>query len=205
MQIKEQEHTIEIRTKSSFLYYLGKYLSKFLFLFVYRCKVSGTENIPEDTGFIIAPNHLSFFDPPIAGCFMKQDLYFMAKEELFSTPILGSIIKRTNAFPVKRGKQDLSAFRNAFALLENKKALLMFPEGTRSKTGELGKARAGVGMVSCNCQVPIVPVKIVNTNNMKKFKKLEIKYGKPIYPPKQYTKEDYLKLSEKVLEAIRNM
>ncbi len=205
MQIKEQEHAIEIRNKSSFLYYLGKYLSRFLFRFIYRCNVSGVENIPEGTGFIIAPNHLSFFDPPMAGCFMKQDLYFMAKEELFSVPVLGAIIKRTNAFPVKRGKQDLSAFRNAFALLENNKALLMFPEGTRSKTGELGKARAGVGMVACNCQVPVVPVKIVNTNNMTKFKKLEIKYGKPIYPPKNYTKEDYLKLSEKVLNSISNL
>ena len=203
--MKEKEHIIEIKQKSSFLYYLGKYLFKFMFVSLYRCKSSGQGNIPKDTGFIIAPNHLSFFDPPMAGCFMKEELYFMAKEELFSVPILGFLIKRTNAFPVKRGKQDLSAFRNAFTLLENKKALLMFPEGTRSKTGELGKARAGVGMVACNCQVPVIPVKIINTNNMKKFKKLEVKYGKPIYPPKEYTKEDYLKLSEATLDAIRNM
>ncbi len=199
------ENTIKIKQHGSWLYYLGKYLFKLLFIGIYRCKSSGQENLPEDTGFIIAPNHLSFFDPPMAGCFMKQDLYFMAKEELFSVPVLGFLIKRTNAFPVKRGKQDLSAFRNAFALLENKKALLMFPEGTRSKTGELGKARAGVGMVACNCQVPIVPVKIINTNNMSKFKKLEVKYGKPIYPPNEYTKEAYLKLSEEVLLSIRNL
>ena len=81
----------------------------------------------------------------------------------------------------------------------------MFPEGTRSKTGELGKARAGVGMLSCNCQVPIIPTKIVNTNNMAKFKQIEIKYGKPIYPPKNYTKEDYLKLSQKVLDEIKKL
>ena len=194
---------MQIRKRSSFLYYLGKVVFKLMFLVIYRCKSSGQENIPEDTGFIIAPNHMSFFDPPLAGCFMKQDLYFMAKQELFDVPILGFIIKRTNAFPVKRGMQDMSAFRNAFTLVENQKALLMFPEGTRSKTGELGKARPGVGMVACNCQVPIVPVKIINTNNMTKFKKIEIKYGKPVYPPKEHTKEDYLKIAQKVLDDIR--
>ena len=81
----------------------------------------------------------------------------------------------------------------------------MFPEGTRSKTGQLGKARAGVGMVSCNCQVPIVPVKIINTNKMKSFKKIEVKYGKPIYPPKEHTKEDYLKLAQQALYEISKL
>ncbi|MDD2524260.1 MAG: lysophospholipid acyltransferase family protein, partial [Endomicrobiaceae bacterium] len=158
---------MQINQKSSFFYYLGRFLFKVMFVTLYRCKSEGQENIPKDTGVIMAPNHMSFFDPPLTGCFMKQDLYFMGKQELFSVPILGFLIKRTNAFPVKRGMQDVAAFRNVFALLENKKALLMFPEGTRSKDGKLGKARAGVGMVACNAQVPIVPVKITNTNNMK--------------------------------------
>lgn len=196
---------MHIKQNTGFLYYLGKFLFKWMFILIYRCKSSGQENLPQNTGFIIAPNHMSFFDPPLAGCFMKPDLFFMAKQELFDIPILGFLIKRTNAFPVKRGMQDMSAFRNAFDLLNNNKALLMFPEGTRSKTGVMGKARAGVGMVACNCQVPIVPVKLVNTNNMKKFKKIEIKYGKPIYPPKEHTKEDYLKLSQQVLDEIKKL
>ncbi|MFA6613531.1 MAG: lysophospholipid acyltransferase family protein [Endomicrobiia bacterium] len=196
---------MQINQKSSFFYYLGRFLFKVMFVTLYRCKSEGQENIPKDTGVIMAPNHMSFFDPPLTGCFMKQDLYFMGKQELFSVPILGFLIKRTNAFPVKRGMQDVAAFRNVFALLENKKALLMFPEGTRSKDGKLGKARAGVGMVACNAQVPIVPVKITNTNNMKRFKQLKIKYGKPIIPPKEYTKENYILLSEKILSEIENL
>ena len=196
---------MHIKQSTGFLYYLGKFLFKWMFILVYRCKSSGQENLPKNSGFIIAPNHMSFFDPPLAGCFMAPDLFFMAKQELFDIPILGFLIKRTNAFPVKRGMQDMSAFRNAFDLLNNNKALLMFPEGTRSKTGELGKARAGVGMVACNCQVPIVPVKLVNTNNMKKFKKIEVKYGKPIYPPKEHTKEDYLKLAQQTLDEIKKL
>lgn len=196
---------MEINIKSGFLYYFGRFLFKVMFLALYRCKSEGQENIPVNSGVIIAPNHMSFFDPPLTGCFMKKDLYFMAKQELFSVPILGFLIKRTNAFPVKRGMQDMSAFRNAFTLLENQKALLMFPEGTRSKDGKLGKARAGAGMVACNAQVPVIPVKIINTNNMKRFKQIKIKYGKPVFPPKEYTKEDYLKLSEKVLSEIEKL
>ena len=196
---------MQIKQKSGFLYYLGRFLFKWMFILIYRCKSEGSQNIPENIGVILAPNHTSFFDPPITGCFMKQDLFFMAKEELFSIPVLGWCIKRTNAFPVKRGKQDMSAFRNAFGLLENKKALLVFPEGTRSKDGQLGKARAGVGMLACNGQVPVIPVKITNTNKMLKFKKLYIIYGKPIYPPKEYKKEDYLKLSQTVLDEIKKL
>ena len=86
---------MQIKEKSSFLYYLGKFLFKWMFILIYRCKSSGQENIPKNTGFIIAPNHMSFFDPPLAGCFMKQDLFFMAKQELFDIPILGFLIKRT--------------------------------------------------------------------------------------------------------------
>jgi 1-acyl-sn-glycerol-3-phosphate acyltransferase len=89
--------------------------------------------------------------------------------------------------------------------LENKKALLVFPEGTRSKDGNLGKARAGVGMLACNAQVPVVPVKINNTNKMLKFKKLSVIYGKPLYPPKEYKKDDYLKFSQKVLDEIKKL
>lgn len=196
---------MQIKNGSSFLYYFGRFLFKLMFLFVFRCKSEGKENIPKNTGVIISPNHMSFFDPPLTGAFMDEDLYFMAKQELFNIPVLGFLIKRTNAFPVKRGMQDMSAFRNAFSLLENKKALLMFPEGTRSKDGNIGKARAGVGMVSCTSQVPIVPVKITNTNNMTKFKQITIKYGKPVYPPKEYTKEDYIKLSFKILEKIKEL
>lgn len=193
---------MQIRNGSSVLYYFGRFLFKLMFLFIFRCKSEGKENIPKNTGVIISPNHISFFDPPLTGCFMNQDLYFMAKQELFEIPVLGFLIKRTNAFPVKRGMQDMSAFRNAFSLLESKKALLMFPEGTRSKDGIMGKARAGVGMVACIAQVPVVPVKIVNTDKMNKFKQIIIKYGNPIYPPKEYTKEDYLKLSQNILNEI---
>jgi 1-acyl-sn-glycerol-3-phosphate acyltransferase len=188
-----------------FLYLFGRFLFRIMFKIFFRWHIEGNENIPKTGGAVIAPNHISFFDPPLAGSAMRRPLNFMAKQELFEIPILGFLIKRTNAFPVKRGSQDLGAFRHALLLLKDGGLLLMFPEGTRSKDGKLGKARAGAAMAACNAQVPLIPTKIVNTDKMGKFKRVKIKYGRPIYPPKNFTKENYLQLSQKTLDAIKEM
>jgi 1-acyl-sn-glycerol-3-phosphate acyltransferase len=196
---------MQIKEKSSILFLFGRQIFRIVFSLFYMWRIEGIENIPKSEGAVIAPNHISFFDPPLAGSAMKRPLYFMAKKELFDIPILGWIIKQTNAFPVKRESQDITAMRYAFSLLEHGHLLLMFPEGTRSKNGQLGKSFAGAGMVACNAQVPLIPVKIENTNNMLKFKQIRIKYGKPIYPPKKFIKKDYVNLSQKVLDVIAKM
>ena len=193
------------KEKSAFLYLLGRQIFRIMFALFYRWRVEGAENIPKEGGAIIAPNHISWFDPPLTGSAMKRPLYFMAKKELFDIPIFGRIIRKTHAFPVNRGALDMSAMRNAFNLLESGHLLLMFPEGTRSKDGNPGKARAGAGMVACSAQVPLIPVKIENTNKMLTLKKIKIKFGKPIYPPKECAKEAYIELSQKVLDAIAEM
>ncbi|MCL2799580.1 MAG: 1-acyl-sn-glycerol-3-phosphate acyltransferase [Endomicrobia bacterium] len=193
------------KEKSTFLFLLGRQFFRIMFALFYRREISGAENIPQNSGAIIAPNHISWLDPPLTGAAMKRPLYFMAKKELFDIPVFGWAISQTNAFPVKRGVQDMAAMRNAFSLLESGKLLLMFPEGTRSKDGHIGKARAGAGMVACNARVPLVPVKIENTDKMLKFKKIKIKFGKPIYPPENFTKNDYTELSQKALDAIAAM
>ncbi|MCA6072940.1 MAG: 1-acyl-sn-glycerol-3-phosphate acyltransferase [Endomicrobium sp.] len=196
---------MQIKEKSSFLFLFGRQVFRIVFGLFYRWHIEGVENVPKSRGAIIAPNHMSFFDPPLAGSAMKRPLYFMAKKELFDIPVFGWIIRRTNAFPIKRDSHDMSAVRHAFSLLEQGHLLLMFPEGTRSKNGRLGKARTGSGMVACNAQVPLIPVKIENTNLMLKFKQIRIKYGTPIYPPKNFTKKDYVDLSQKVLDAVSKM
>lgn len=198
MQIKNKE-------RNPILYRIGRFLFRIMFKVIYRLKVEGLENVPKEGGAIIAPNHMSSFDPPLTGSALKRPLNFMAKKELFDIPVLGFCIKRTNAFPVKRGVHDMAAMRNAFQILEDGGLLLMFPEGTRSKDGKLGKARAGAGMVACNAQVPLIPVKLKNTDNMLKFKRIKVKFGEPIFPPKEFSKEDYLKLSQKTLNSISEM
>jgi len=196
---------MQVKEKAPFLYNFGKNLFKIIFTVFYRVRVEGRENIPQTGGVIIAPNHISFFDPPLAGSMMKRPLKFMAKQELFDKPVLGFIIKRTNAFPVRRGVMDIHAMRSAFQILKDGHALLVFPEGRRSKEGVLGEAHSGAGMIACNAQVPLIPTRIENTNKMSRFKKIVIKYGKPLYPPQNFFKDDYVKLSQAALDEISKM
>ena len=191
--------------ENSWLFYLGRFLFWVSFGTIWRCKVYGQENIPKDGGVLIAPNHVSYADPPLIGSSMERPLYFMAKQELFEMPVMGFLIRRTHAFPVKRGAGDIGAFKTGLRQLQKGHALLMFPEGTRSKDGNFGKARSGVGMLSCHAQVPVVPVRIYNARNLKSFGQLKVVFGKPVYPPKDYEKDTYQKFSEQVLEEIKNM
>jgi len=188
------------KKKSELLYNGGWWFFRFLFHFIGRAKVSGLENIPAG-GAVIAPNHISLADPQLVGCCMKRDLFFMAKIELFKVPIFGSLISRTNAFKVRRGQMDIEAFRTAQRLLENGRAVLVFPEGTRSKDGNFRKPFHGVGMLSCMAQSPIVPVRIMNSDKFP-YKQIKVIFGKPIYPPKDFEKKTYKELSERVIEEI---
>jgi 1-acyl-sn-glycerol-3-phosphate acyltransferase len=191
--------------KSTWLFYFARSLFRLLFGTLWRWEIVGKENIPKDGKLIIAPNHASVADPPLTGSAMDRPLYFMAKKELFEIPVLGFLIHRTHAFPIERGKGDIGALRTAKRLIDSEKAVLLFPEGTRSRDGNFGKARPGVGMLSCLCQAPVVPVRIINSNFLSKFKKLKVIFGKPVYPPKEYTKESYQKISEVVLEEIKKL
>ena len=122
-----------------------------------RWDVKGREHIPRSGGLIVASNHISFWDPPLVGAAIRREVHFLAKEELFSTPLLGPMIRSLNAIPIRRGVADLSGMSRAIAALRDGGALLMFPEGSRMRDGELHPARPGVGMMAVHADVPIVP------------------------------------------------
>src|SRR5205823_6089098 len=145
----------------------------------WRLEIKGAENIPSEGAVLIASNHLSNADPPLIGSSIKRPIHYFAKEELFHIPILGWLIAQVNAFPVKRLEHDVRAFKKAYSLLKSGEALLLFPEGTRSKTGELGKAKPGVGMLACKTQAPVIPAAIANSNRLSKLKPLKVHFGKP--------------------------
>lgn len=191
--------------KNSWVFYLCRFLCAATFRCIWRRTIIGHENIPLTGGVIIAPNHVSFADPPLVGSATRRPLFFMAKKELFDIPVLGQLIKRTNTFPVRRGHNDISAIRTGEGLLESGECLLVFPEGTRSKDGTFGVARSGCGMLACHTQKPVVPTRVVNSSVMAGFKKLYVIFGKPLYPPREYTKESYQQFSEQVLQAVQNL
>jgi len=132
-------------------------------------EVKGTENIPRFGGLIVASNHISFWDPPLVGAALPREAHFLAKEELFSNPVLGPVIRSVNAIPIRRGAADLSGLTRAMETLKRGGALLMFPEGSRMRDGELHPARPGVGLIAVQADVPIVPCYISGSNRPRRW------------------------------------
>ena len=123
-------------------YSVLKIILRILFKIFLRLEVKGAENIPATGPLVIASNHLSLLYPPVIGVASTRKVHFMAKQELF-VPVLGDIYKLLGAFPVKRGGADRTAIKHGIDLMLDGGVLAIFPEGTRSKTGALGKAEPG--------------------------------------------------------------
>ncbi|WP_264738415.1 lysophospholipid acyltransferase family protein [Cytobacillus firmus] len=145
---------------------------------IYRFEVIGKENFPAEGGVLLCSNHIDNLDPPVVGINAPRPVYFMAKEELFNVPVLGKILPDLNAFPVKRGMSDREALRKGLGILKEGNVLGLFPEGTRSKTGQLGKGLAGAGFFALRSEANVVPCAIIGP--YKAFSKLKVVYGKPI-------------------------
>ncbi|UJL48107.1 1-acyl-sn-glycerol-3-phosphate acyltransferase [Virgibacillus sp. NKC19-16] len=160
------------------LYKVAKYVVASIFFPLFRINVIGKENVPKKGPVIICSNHISNLDPPVVGITSPRDIYFMAKGELFEKRILGKLLVAIHAFPVKRGISDRNALRKGLKILENNETLGLFPEGTRSKTGELGQPLAGAGFFALRSSAVIIPCAIIGP--YKGWKRLTVVYGKPI-------------------------
>ncbi|RYG73622.1 1-acyl-sn-glycerol-3-phosphate acyltransferase [Lentibacillus lipolyticus] len=160
------------------LYKTAKAIVSGIFYPLYRIQVIGKENIPKQGPVIICSNHISNLDPPVVGITSPRDVYFMAKGELFERPFLRELLNAIHAFPVKRGMKDRNALRKGLEILEKGHTLGLFPEGTRSKTGEIGKPMAGAGFFALRSSASIVPCAIIGP--YKPGKRLTVIYGKPM-------------------------
>jgi len=180
-----------------------------LFYTLYPCRIRGKENIPE-APYIICSNHLSWLDPPLIICifWQRNQVFFMAKEELFQIPIIGFVIKKTGAFPVKKDIADRKAIQQAVSLLKENKVVGMFPEGTRSKTGKLQKLLDGASWIALRSNVPVVPVAIRGPYRL--FKPVNVFIGEPMYfkgdkNGKKYSRKDIRDVSESIGEGINRL
>ncbi len=140
-----------------FCHVLVRILARF-WLSLSAAQVEGREHIPSSGGFILASNHCSHFDPPILAIASPRPLSYFAKQELFANPIFSAVIRRLGAFPVERGSGDQAALGRAIQLLASGYALVIFPEGTRSRDGKLGRAKLGAALMAVKAKVPILPV-----------------------------------------------
>ncbi|WP_313813115.1 lysophospholipid acyltransferase family protein [Glutamicibacter sp.] len=162
---------------------------------VCRAEVTGLENVPKEGGFIVASNHLSFFDSLIIQALTPRDVAFFAKAEYFTTPgikgkVMKSFFESVGSIPVQRGEQaaSVAALDSLVEIIESGSGIGIYPEGTRSRDGKLYRGRTGVGWLALTTGVPVVPVGLIGTEKLqpagsKGFRptKFKIHYGEPLY------------------------
>ena len=146
----------------------------------YKVEYIGLENIDRKDGFIIAPNHITEFDPLLIAMASKRLFYYIAKCELFQNPLLAKAIVGLNGFPIMRGKGDMRAINYAVELVRRGEVLCIFPEGTRSADGMPHEAKSGVGYIARHAAADVVPTAIYMEDKDKKGSKVIVKFGKPI-------------------------
>ena len=191
------------------LYHAIRWFAIFVFHLITRIRLIGRYNVPSEGAVILAANHLSWTDIPLVPLHFRRKVVYMAKEEYFNSKIAW-LVRFMGAFPVKRGEGDRQALRAAEEQLKKGNILVIFPEGTRSRTRTLAKAHAGMGMIALRSGVPVVPVAIWGSENA--LKKLgapvTISYGEPmILKPKgnKITREDIDEATDKVMRKIAEM
>jgi len=142
----------------------------------FRIRWEGFEALP-DGPLIICANHISFLDPVLLGIKLPRQLFFMSKAELFKVPVLGWALKNCGAFPVNRGKGDKSALIAAQQVVREGKLLGIFPEGTRSKTGQMLRPKSGAAMLAHMLGADILPISIHCKGRVRIFKKITVRMG----------------------------
>ncbi len=181
----------------NFCYRSVQFLVRVFFKTFFKTTILNKENLPKKGGFIIASNHFSNFDPPLIGSFFgRDDLFYMAKEELFENKIFGAILKFIKAFPVKRGAVDKKSLNFAFKILEEEHCLLMFPEGTRRKNNQVNPKK-GIGFIYANSQKDVIPIKI-----SKNVRNITLIVGKPLEIDRT---KNYLEISGEILTKIEEL
>ena len=183
-----------------------------IYKFVFKCHLIGRENIPQKDSFIMVSNHGSLLDPPLLGHAIGRNISFMAKAELFEIPILGFIIRACGAYPVKRGFADKNTIKTACSKLTNNNCIGIFIDGTRQKNGRVNKPKHGAALLAFKNQKLLLPVAIVNSHRLIRFKfcipffsKIIIKVGKPVQPPNSSSRDDLNSLTMYLKENINNL
>jgi 1-acyl-sn-glycerol-3-phosphate acyltransferase len=180
----------------------------------FRGEVAGLENLPREGSFLIAANHASFLDPPLIGSQIPRQIAYFARKTLWKPGIPAWWLDTVGTIPVDRdGGQDVSAIKRVLRALKEDKGLILFPEGTRSPDGGLQAPKAGVGLICCRAQVPVVPARIFGSaeafgrsGRLRLGTPVSIVFGHPI-PPSVYDdpaagKERYQTASNRIMERI---
>lgn len=175
-----------------------------------RARPISTVNVPGSGAVILAPNHFSFMDHFLMGCFIRRKVRFMAKSQLFKPPMQW-IYTHGGVFPVRRGARDDETFITAETILAKGGAITMYCEGGRSRTGKLAEqAKRGIGRLALETGAPVVPIAIFGSSRVRNWKRLQfprvtVHYGEPLRWERieHPTREQQQEVADKVLSEIR--
>ena len=159
----------------------------------FRIRVIGRENLPKEGGFVLAPNHISAIDPVfvVIARFWGKRLLIMAKEEILQVnPVFTWMFRHVGVVGIERARGDVNVVDELIGNVQKGQGLLIFPEGTRSKTGQVGKVKSGAFVIASAAGVPMVPCRIIyEPGRMKVFCRVRVCFGTPIPAEKLYLGE----------------
>ena len=181
-------------------------------ILIYRARSIGTKNVPASGPILLAPNHFSQMDHFFTAICLRRKVRFMAKSQLFGPPVLTYIYAHGGVFPIRRGHRDEEAFKTAYAILDQGGMVLVYVEGGRSRTRNLGEPRPGIGRIALESGVSVIPVAIHGSASVRSWKKLRfpkvtVQFGEPLtFPVEQApNRERQLEVAGEVFDRVRAM
>lgn len=194
-------------------YWFGYNASRILAKIFYRFRILHRERMIQTGPVIVAMNHQSFFDPPLAGNACDRAIYFLAKKSLMKVGLLRWLLPKLNVIPVDLEGVDRSAIKALIRVLQSGESALVFPEGSRTPDGTLQSAEPGVGLVIAKTRAPVVPMRIFGAHEawpiggkIRLGLQITIVVGEPIhFSDADYEgagKDVYARLSQRVMDAI---
>jgi 1-acyl-sn-glycerol-3-phosphate acyltransferase len=201
-------------------YFLGWLAFRFIFAVYFRARYCNPERVPATGPAILAANHASFLDPPLVGSGLSRPINYLARQSLFRFPLMGSVLRSWNAVPVDRDGGGAAGLRIILDRLLQGGAIILFPEGTRTRDGNLQPARSGIGLIVTKSTAPVVPVRVFGTYEaygrnrpIPRPCQVTVKYGKPLsfeklraeaeVCPKGRLKEIYAQVTDDIMANIR--
>src|SRR5215469_16953453 len=169
------------------IYFAGWSIFRFLFRFYCGWSVYNPERVPLNGPVILAANHASYLDPPLVGAGIRRGINYLARENLFRFPVIGWVLHEWNCVPVDREGGGAKGLKAILDRLLDGGAIILFPEGTRTRDGKLQPARSGIGLTVIKSTAPVVPVRVFGTfeafgRHMRfpKPRRIMVKYGQPM-------------------------